>query len=175
MWSAFFLKAFGRTACCAAVDSMPDHLRVQALEAAARRAGGARRARTRTMSDKRLRVSVPATSDLHSKDEEALAAAALQFRVRCVLAALGHAQGDPVMGLTSAASQLRARHWGDAPYTTRSRRRRSDVGTPGADVRQPRLVDNVSLRSHTASTLRARLARPASLCVCSEGVVAPGV
>ena len=38
------------------------------------------------------------------------------------------------MGLTSVASQHRARPSGDAPYTTRSRRRRSDVGTPGADV-----------------------------------------
>ena len=36
------------TACCTAVDSMPHRLRVQAVEAAARRAGGARRARTRT-------------------------------------------------------------------------------------------------------------------------------
>ena len=46
------------------------------------------------LSDKRLRVGVPAPSDLNSKDEEALAAAALQLRVGCALAALGHAQGD---------------------------------------------------------------------------------
>ena len=39
-----------------------------------------------------------------------------------------------LMGLTSVASQQRAGPWGDAPYTTRSRRRRSDVGTPGTDV-----------------------------------------
>ena len=38
------------------------------------------------------------------------------------------------MELTSVASQHRAKPSGDAPYTTRSRRRRSDVGTPGADV-----------------------------------------
>ena len=56
--------------------------------------GGSSEGRRRTespdpdeLSDKRLRVSVPAPSDLHSKDEEALAAAALQFRIRCTLAA----------------------------------------------------------------------------------------
>ena len=38
------------------------------------------------------------------------------------------------MGLTSVASQHRARPSGDATYTARSRRRRSDVGTPGAIV-----------------------------------------
>ena len=34
------------------------------------------------------------SSDLNSKDEEAVAAAALQLRVGCALAALGNAQGD---------------------------------------------------------------------------------
>ena len=41
-------RAVPPTACCTTVDSMPHHLRVQALEAASRRAGVARRARTRT-------------------------------------------------------------------------------------------------------------------------------
>ena len=46
------------------------------------------------LSDTRLRVGVPAPSDVNSKDEEAVAAAALQLRVGCALAALGNAQGD---------------------------------------------------------------------------------
>ena len=39
------------------------------------------------------------------------------------------------VGLTSVALQQRARPWGDAPYTTRSRRRRSDVGHVGRRCR----------------------------------------
>ena len=49
----------------------------------------------RSLSDKRLRVRrSSALRTLNSKDEEAVAAAALQLRVGCALAALGHAQGD---------------------------------------------------------------------------------
>ena len=86
------------TACCTAVDSMPHHLRVQALEAAARRAGGARRARTRTScrtSACESSFQRPPTSTARTKRRwPPPRSAALQFRIRCALVALGHAQGD---------------------------------------------------------------------------------
>ena len=49
---------------------------------AARRAGGARSPEADELSDKRLRVGVPAPPDIHCQDEKALAAAALKLPVR---------------------------------------------------------------------------------------------
>ena len=75
------------------------------------------------LSDKTVRVSVPPRCN---------SGCVAMLRV---WSARGCGVPAPTPGLTCAASQqTKARPWGDVPRTTRSRRQRSDVGTPAADV-----------------------------------------
>ena len=62
----------------------------------------------------------------------------MQLRISGVFAPFGrqqcHSGVRHALLLTSVASQRNARPCGKAPYTTRSRRRRSEASTPGAEV-----------------------------------------
>ena len=150
------------TACWTATDSMLHHRRVQPAAAAARMAGGARWALTRTSWRTKLRApsfhrpptSEPRTTSFCGPARASSEYAACLRRSATRNAAPSmvtvHGCGCPVRvsGDTSVASQHNAPPCGVAPYTTRSSLRRSSAPTFGAVVCASHYWgDNLAIRS----------------------------
>ena len=134
---------------CCAMLRKPHQRRSHPCLATSRRAAGARCARSRTSCvtrriDSTLQRPPASQARTHKRCGPGRSSSGYAARLRRSATAMaapsreaaeGWALPSRVRGDTSVTSQHKASPSGVAPYTTKSRRRRSAESTPGADVR----------------------------------------